>query len=323
MQTDRHELDPRLRSLLQKAVRRGCVNLVFTTCAMVEEKGAKAKNWLRKRAAVITFEECWPLGAALAFTKDFSSKAAALAAVARSEKTKDAAGLGSLAFALAGGDRSVLTGAKEDRDIKIVADALKRPEDFWGWIDGQRETAEKKSLLKNAARWRNIGLPQEQAFSKAAAYLTLTREIPVLEKSEQPTSAFPWWVALDGHTRQGRRALSDTARDLHIPAPLLEWCFFFYEGSRTQRSASSPWWDRVCRWRFRKAGLPPEEAHLLWEPAKIQLAEALEEDGRRLHKEVYRWKMANRQQVETLKNQVERHQEAGGRIHPQQSTLFG
>ena len=64
------------------------------------------------------------------------------------------------------------------------------------------------------------------------------------------------------------------------------------------------WWQKACDWRFRKVDLLAEEAHLLWEPAKIQVMEALAEDSRQLHNDVYTWKLANRERVELLKKQV-------------------
>ena len=70
---DKHrvDIDMRFRSLLQKAVRRGNVKLVFTTSALLESLSRKEKNWFRNRTAVITFEECWPLGSELVFNRKY------------------------------------------------------------------------------------------------------------------------------------------------------------------------------------------------------------------------------------------------------------
>lgn len=48
-----------------------------------------------------------------------------------------------------------------------------------------------------------------------------------------------------------------------------------------------------------------EEAHLLWEPAKPQVIEALADESRQLHRELYTWKLANLERIEILKKQVE------------------
>ena len=51
-------IDARFRSLLQKAVRRGNIELVYTTSALLGSLGSKGRSWYRNRCAAITFEEC-------------------------------------------------------------------------------------------------------------------------------------------------------------------------------------------------------------------------------------------------------------------------
>jgi len=297
-------IDLRYRSLLQKAVRRGAVELLFTTCALLESLGPKARTWLKKRAVVITFEENWPLGCELVFNKSFPSKVAVLVKMAQSAKSRDAAGLGALAFVLSEGDTSVLEGSPEDKSIRIIANAIQRPDDFWKWIQSQGATGRPGALIQNAVRFRNVGLPEEKAFSKAAAYLAVSGALPEAVPLAQETLEFPYMAALDGHTSQGRRALNDIARDLHIPQPQLDWALFYFEGSATSGSVDSVWWERWCRWKFQKVGIPIEEARLLWDPVRPQLAEALAEDAHRLHKEIYKWKMEHRDEVASLKKKV-------------------
>ncbi len=301
----RADIDMRFRSLLQKAVRRGNVKLVFTTSALLESLSRKEKNWFRNRTAVITFEECWPLGSELVFNRKYHSKVAALIKVTRSVKARDAAGLGYLAYALSGGDLSVLDGCAEDRHIKIIASAIQRPDDFWKWLDQNTPTGDRQVLVENALRFKNAGRSRDKAVIQAAAYLAVIDELPpvkTLEPSDQP---FPYWVALDMHTPQGRRTLKDVARDLHIPLKQLEWTMFYFEGTVTNAAIVSRWWERSCNWYFQKIGLPADEARLLWDPARPQVKEALAEESRQLHREVYTWKMANMERIKSLKKQVE------------------
>ena len=305
MKAQRPDVDLRYRSLLQKAVRRGAVNLVITTCGILERFGAKEKNWLEKRAVVIAFEECWPMGSELVFTKHFHSKVAALVKTAGAVKDRDAAGLGSLAYELYKGDRSVLDGSPEDRSIRIVAKGIQRPEDFWKWIGKQKVTGPRKALAQNANRFTNIGRPREKAYTLAAAYLAVTQPFPDMTLPAQINQDFPYWIVFDRHTRQGRRALQDIARDLHIELTQLEWAYFYFESGAAGDAVPSKWWQRYCRWRFNQAGLPVQEARLFWEPVKPQLMKELAEDGFKLHKEVYQWKMANWDRVESLKKKVE------------------
>ena len=313
----------RFRSLLQKAVRRGNDRLVVTTCALLESFGSKEKAWLRERAAVITFEECWPIGDTLVFNKRFHSKVASLVRAARSVKAKDASGLGILAHRLSDGDRSVLTGAAEDRDLRIVAEAVERPDDFWRWTETAEAPEHAAAIAARARHFRRAGLPRDRAILQAGAYLALRAPIPQIRPSESREKSFPYWVALDVHTTAGRRVLKDIARDLHIHLPQLEWVSFYFEGAVTADALPSYWWDRYCRWRFKKVGLVPEEAHLLWDPVRPQVIEALEEDSSRLHREIYRWKMDHLDRIEYLKQQVELFLENFEKMTPDQLDMFG
>jgi len=295
----------RFRSLLQKAVRRGNANLVVTTCAILESFGAREKNWIRGRAAIITFEESWPLGVGLVFNKRFHSKVAALVRVARCQKSKDASGLGLLAHALFEDDRSVLNGSRQDRDLKIIANAIGRPDAFWEWVLQRGETKDQVALIRHAHQFRKIGLPKDNAIIQSAAYLGSVGPLPEVNMASTEEKTFPYWVALDYHTTEGRRTLRDISRDLHIELPQLEWIAFYSEGNKTNDMCASPWWDRYCAWRFQKIGIPIEEAPLLWVPVRPQVMAALEEESHQLHKDIYRWKMDHMDRIRHLRQQVD------------------
>ncbi len=319
----RADIEARYRSLLQKAVRRGHVDIVYTTSALLDSLGSKEKNWFRTAAAVITLEECWPLGCELVFNRKFHSKVAALIKVTRAAKSRDAAGLGYMAHALSEGDTTISIGAPDDRDVKIVANAIRRPDDFWRWVAVQKISNLQMALVDNAMRFKNEGLSRDKAVIQATAYLAASRQPPALRKPPASENVFPYWITFDKHTAEGKLALRDVARDLHIPLPQLEWTGFYFEGAKTNAEIPSRWWDLYCRWRFHKIGLPVEEAHLLWEPARPQVIAALADESRRLQNELYRWKLANRERVESLKRQVElfiQHFEEG---YGDQMALFG
>lgn len=322
MKASRLKTEERYRSLLQKAVRRGNIDLVFTTSAFLESLGSTDKNWYLNQAAIITFEECWPLGTELIFNKKFHSKVAALIRVARSAKARDATGLGYLAYALSKGDTSVLDDTAGDKAIKIVANAILRPDDFWQWVSWQKTGAAEKNLIDNAARFKNAGRPHDNAVIQAAAYLTVNGQLSRIEVGQPPDPKFPYWVAFDKHTPEGQRALRDIARDLHISLVQLEWAYFYFEGALTNEEIPSKWWDRHCRWHFNKIELPANEAHLLWDPARVQLEEALTAEGRQLKNELYRWKLANQERIEHLKRQVQLYLDHRDEIQRDQRGLF-
>ena len=318
----RSHIEARYRSLLQKAVRRGHTDLVLTTSALLESLSSREKNWYRTRTAIITFEECWPLGSELAFNRNFHSKVAALMKVTRSSKLRDAAGLGYLASALIEGDTAVLNGTADDKHVKIIADAIKRPDAFWKWIAARKKSDEQRALIENAMRYKQEGLPRDRAVIQAAAYLAVIEKPSSRYLPAHPDQAFPYWVAFDKHTPEGRLVLRDVSRDLHIPQPQLEWTCFYFEGAKTNGEIPSKWWNRNCRRHFKKVGLAIDEAHLLWEPAKPQMIEALDGYSRHLQKELYRWKLSNLKQVEALERQVDLFIEHFEAVHREQMELF-
>jgi hypothetical protein len=318
----RADNDVRYRSLLQKAVRRGHVDLVYTTSALLENLSSKERDWYRTRTAIITFEECWPLGCELNFNRKFYSKVAALIKVTRVQKIRDASGLGHLAYALHKGDASVYDGTADDKHIRIVANAIQRPDDFWQWISSRKQSEQQAALIENAMRFKHEGWPRDKAVIQAAAYLALTTDSQETTESPPVDGTFPFWVVFDRHTPEGKLALRDVARDLHIQLPQLEWTCFYYEGSKTNGDVESNWWTRRCKWHFQKVGLAPEESHLLWEPAKVQVIGALAGEGRRLQNELYRWKVTHLKQVDALKRRVDLFIEHFEEVQRDQTDLF-
>jgi hypothetical protein len=319
---DPSSVDDRYRSLLQKAVRRGHTDLALTASALIASQGLHTEAWFEKRAAFIVFGECWPLGGEIVFTRKLHSKLAILVRVARATKYRDATGLGFLAYALAQGDTTVLTQGSDDRPVRLIAKAVQRPADYWEWISSQTQDPLRASLIANARRFRDGGRPHDKAVVKAAAYMALDSPPPTPAPATALESAFPYWVVFDRHTSEGQRVLRDVARDLHIALPQLEWSLYFFEGAAANTDGPSPWWQRYCRWHFDRIGLDPEEARLLWQPARAQIIDALAEESRRLQTEIYRWKLSNLERVEALKREVDLFTSRIKEVPRDQSKLF-
>jgi hypothetical protein len=333
------QVDPIYRSLIQKAARRGHVKLVFTLATMIDLSGSSATRWFAQQAALTTFRACWPLAPACRFTRSFASKVAVMINVTQSVKTQDAAGLGAMAYALANGDQSVLNISENDginsdgflpekglwdqkrfaHHLKVMANAIMRPADFWDWV----ETRDTQGHTAAVRHFKNIGRPFDRAIIQAAAYmLTLTNQSPALFKVAPEDERFPYWVVFDHHVAQGKQALVQISRDLHLPYPQMKWMLFFYEGSNTQKRLSSIWWDRYCAWRFKKVGLSPEVSALIWTTARPQLMAALKEDASRLHRDIYLFKSAHLDRVKALMTQVAALVSPFDRVDVQQQPLF-
>jgi hypothetical protein len=275
--------DPRLRSLLQKAVRRGCGPIVERVAARLDSIGDT--TWLRSRAAVITCEECWPLAASLSIERHLQSKVTILLSVAQATKQKDAAGLGALAHAYREGDTSMLCDVPDQRSLKIVAEALARPDDFFGWVLGQGRSEEGRKIIGNARKYLPVATWQwDKACILASALLSTSSDIPPINVAAVSCSSaeFPYWAALDKHTDEGKAALRDVAKPLGTTYRQLIWVSFYCESAQVNELLPSPWFEAERAWRFRRAGLSFESATELWSRARPLVKERLEEEARAL-----------------------------------------
>jgi hypothetical protein len=271
--------DPRLRSLLQKAVRRGFARVVEQVARRLEAIGDT--TWLRSRTVVITFEEVWPLGGKLEVVREFMSKLDALLAAARSVKQKDAAGLGALAHAYREGDVSMLPFVPNPRGLKIVAESLARPQEFFAWA---RAEAQSEAALGVVAKAQNYLAAATWEWDKACilagAYLAIDTHFPVLPSERVASEAeFPYWAALDKHTDEGKVAIKEVAKQIKTSYRHLLWVSFYYESATVNELSPSPWFDAERSWRLGRVGLSSDEATDLWSRAKPALRSRLEPEA--------------------------------------------
>lgn len=256
--------DPRLRSLLQKAARRGNATTVEKVARRLYETGDR--TWLRSRAAVITFEECWPLAGLLFLERGAESKVDALMRVARAVKQKDAAGLGAMAYAFHEGDTSTLIGLHDTKPVRFVSEALSRPAAFFDWSasrcvsDAQFQVVRAAKAYLAAATWG-----WDKTCILAGAYLASAGPVPTVDLASQSDESFPYWVAFDKHTPQGKEALHTAALELGISYRQIIWAGFYLESAQTNALAESSWWEIEKAWRLKKAGLTISSASEVWE----------------------------------------------------------
>jgi len=283
LKTPRASTDQRVRSLLQKAARRGYVKVVELALARLDASGDKA--WLRSRAIVITFEECWPLAASLSIGRELSSKRDALNKVARAAKQKDAAGLGALAYAYREGDQSTLACAPDPPLLKIVSEALSRPDVFFRSIQGQAKSDEASAIVWSAENYLPAATWEwDKACILAGALLAAAGSIPATMPSDPLSGPFPYWTALDKHTPEGKDALSEVAKRLGSSYRQLIWASFYCESARVNQLLPSPWWEAERTWRLGRAGLSLSTAQELWSRARPLVQQSLQEGSESLKK---------------------------------------
>jgi hypothetical protein len=275
--------DPRLRSLLQKAVRRGSVTIVERVAARLDAIGDT--TWLRSRSVVITFEECWPLADSLAIDRHLPSKLDILIRVAETAKQKDAAGLGALAHAYREGDTSMLHNVPDQRALKIIAEALARPQDFFAWALGQSGSQRSRDMIRAAQKYLSVATWQwDKACILAGALLATGVDIPAVQSvdASEPEEEFPYWTALDKHTDEGKTALKEIAKTLGTTYRQLIWVSFYCESARVNKLLPSPWFEAERAWRFKRSGLSLESAAEMWDSARLLVRAQLEGEAQAL-----------------------------------------
>ena len=235
------------RSLLQKAVRRGNVELVEKVVKYLISKGDF--DWLRKRLAVITYEECWTLGTELRFDKNEHIIIEQYKNLALAVKNKNAAGLASLARKLSDGKTFILENksADEVRAIESVSNAMAHKEEFWGWIEKESGYAKHKrriELAKEHVTKAVYATDKTQMF--AAAYLCAKDLVPET-KFTQPTynQNFPYWVAFDKHTEYGKIFIEKAAKEIGCDYNKAAKLAFYCAGSVTNQLMDSPYWGHI------------------------------------------------------------------------------
>lgn len=253
------------RSLLQKAVRRGVVSVTEKAVIHLIQKGETA--WLKNRLGVIAFEESWAYASRLQFTTNEGLLIKQYTDLARFSKNKNAAGLGSLAYEFSRGTRSVLLKDNSaNRHIKIVAEAIKRPNDFWLWVKKLKSDSVGLGFLENAEiGFKLAGWPWDKAFALASAYLLVCDGVPEITVHDPSDSKeFPYWVAIDKHTSAGKRALVKCAEKFHLNKTTLGWIQFYLESAKCENLQASLWWEREKAWRLASEGVGGGKAEIIW-----------------------------------------------------------
>jgi len=281
------DTDQVTRSLLQKALRRADIDMTRQAVAYLIHNNDF--DWMRKRLAVLTFEECWTYGLEVSYDNDEHIISEHIYKLVGTVKNRNAAGLGSLAYALSEGDESVYDGGSEDRNIKIIAEAIKRHKDFWEWTKNQDITDKQKTLVEKADKgFRKAGWPWDRAFAQAAAYLAIKDDIPdTIYIQPKSDSNFPLWVAIDKHTQQGKAAIREAAKQINFNANKALWLSFYFESAKCNDIQFSPWWEREVKWRMKKLELDYEEARQTWERLKPIVIDLLKEETEKLQEKLF------------------------------------
>lgn len=267
------------RSLLQKAVRRGNVELVETTFGYLQY--VRDFDWLRKRLAVIAYEECWTYADQLLYPNQPYKLLDEYRTLTTTIKNLNADALASLAVKVDEGELSALVGSKKDQKaIQSVANAIKKPEEFWAWIKSEPDYKKNAKRIDAAERdIKKADFPGDKAMMLAAAYLALRYPIPETKFTTPNNDPdFPYWIAIDKHTSLGKLIYNEACQIIDIwPTRGLK-IGFYLEGAVVNQMVNSPFWDLVKEWKMNRIGYSIPEAEEIWRKLKPVLIEMSKND---------------------------------------------
>lgn len=194
-------------------------------------------------------------------------------------------GLSALAYAYQEGDESMVDCVPDRRILRIVSEALQRPRGFFGWILSQNRAQRTADVIRSAQRYLSAATWQwDKACILAGALLATTGDMPTIESADTPSGEFPYWVALDKHTPEGKVALAEVAKQVNSSYRRLIWASFYCESACVNRLLPSPWWDAERMWRLQRAGLSMNAAEELWSRARPLVRQRLERGAASLKK---------------------------------------
>lgn len=264
--------------MLQKAVRRGWVSVAEAAAAYLLDRGDRA--WLRGRLGVLLFEEAWSVAHLVAFPERGEDLLPFVRLLASAPKSKDAAGLGALAYLVSERKMAFRFLTEVRKPPAPVVEGVRRPADFFEWAEKSAETAEVLRAVKNAeASHRRAGWPWDKAFAIAGAFLAVRQPGWLVQSlaSAAPTAVqqVDLRVAIDRHTKVGKGTLKAQAVALGLNAQALSWSSFFFWSGEVTGGKPSEWWESEMRLRLEAAGAPVERAREEWDSAKPAFLDAL------------------------------------------------
>lgn len=252
-------------SLIQKAVRRGNVELVEKVFEYLLDKSQK--QWLRDRLVVMAYEECWTYADKLLYPSIPHKVLAEYKSLTRTVKNKNAAGLAALAIKVKDGDRSAFVGdEKEQKAIKSVANGFTDPVGFWNFIRTEPGYNDNKQRIDAAEKAMNRAkFPGDRAMMLAAAYLSIKYPIPAttfMNSNNNPN--FPYWIALDKHTSIGFQIISDASKKINLQPYDGNQLAFYFSGALCNKIKDSSFYKLSKQWKFKHMGFDCDQAKEKW-----------------------------------------------------------
>jgi hypothetical protein len=97
-----------------------------------------------------------------------------------------------------------------------VSEALERPKGFFDWVINQSRTQRAIEVISSSERYLAAATwPWDKACILAGALVATIGEMPSVESADTPLGEFPYWIALDKHTPEGKDVLTEVAKEVN------------------------------------------------------------------------------------------------------------
>ncbi len=275
------------RSLLQKAVRRGNVELIEKVVQyLISVDDIK---WLKKRLAVIGYEECWTYSNQLDYNCKNNKLLEQYTTLACKVKNKNCDGLAYLARRFNEGQTSAIVGNKKEQTaIRSVANAVNKPVEFWEWIRSEPEYKKNKQRIDAAEKaMSKPSMERDKVIMLAAAYLSVAFPVPDtkdIAPNNRPN--FPYWTAIDKHTSIGDQIITDASEKIGIQPHSGKQLTFYLAGAECNQIKDSPFFEYAKRWKFNQMGFTLKQAEEKWKELKSLIIDEAIKEGELMRKRI-------------------------------------
>lgn len=274
---DNNQIKPILRSLLQKAVRRGNKELIERIIKYLFS--IQDHDWLRKRLGVMVFEESWAYANKLNFENKEEYILNQYLSLSETIKNKDVAGLGLFAYNYSEGITKNLNYIDKEKlkYIKHISQGIKRPVDFWNWVKDESKNDFDKSIFieKSHQAFKKASWAWDKAFIISGAYLAIVEGLPEVKISNLIIDC-PYWLGIDKHTEIGRNYLKVLSNKNNINIDIVYTLSFYLEGAICNEIEPSYWWTKEIELILNNINMSFKDAQILWNKLKIDFVNSLQ-----------------------------------------------
>jgi hypothetical protein len=158
---------------------------------------------------------------------------------------------------------------------------------FFSWAKNNSEFG-CNDIVDIAKRYHGLATwPWDKAFAIAGAYLSITQnlklrpEVISINRAREEVD-FPYWVAIDKHTKYGRDVIGRVARKIKISPEILGWISFYCESTKTNNLKKSLWWNQEILWKCSVLKITQSEMNDIWNESYFLIEMALKEKAENL-----------------------------------------